>query len=253
MEMLWRRDLGRRVTREVTFRIGSVVGHRSHELFALVGHARTGSNYVLRGLTTASTVRVYNEPFAQHNRGPGRSFDEVMSTIAGRQPFSIRVVGFKVFYYHLSDAEWSMLVGVPALRVVHLTRRNRLRTVVSLAIAMKTDRWTGTHGSVSVDERRVTLDVTTLIRRLEEIEAAERIARRRLAGVNVFELVYEDLLADPLHFFEQVGRFLAINGLDIDKITLPRQNPEALADLIENFDDVKTCLVGSRFASYLRD
>lgn len=248
-----RTKIAARTRRELRFRLGALVGHRAYDLFALVGHARTGSNYVLRGLATSSAVRVFNEPFADHNRRSDRSFDDVLSDLRGRQPRSVHVVGFKLFYYHLSDAEWSKLVELPSLRVVHLTRRNRLRTLVSLAIATKTDRWTGTRGRLPITERRIALDVPTLVQRLDEVESAEETARRRLYGLSVCELVYEDIVANPLAEFGRVGRFLGIEGMDVKKITLPRQNSERLDELVVNFDEVAARVARSRHASCLAD
>jgi hypothetical protein len=246
----WRR-LSKHGVREVRYRTASIVGQRSYERFALVGHARTGSNYVRSGLVTSRAIRMYDELFASHSRTHGETFEQVMATTRGRQPRSVRLVGFKLFYYHLSQQEWDEFAREPLRGIVHLTRRNRLRTVVSLAIATKTDRWTGTSGHISVADKRLILDVSSLPRKLDEIEQGEASARERLAGANVLEVVYEDVIADPEPEFARIGRFLGADDIDPSRIALPRQNPEPLRELIANYDEVVARLAGTRHAAFL--
>src|ERR671923_162996 len=117
-------------------------GHQVDRRFAIVGNARTGSNFLLDGLKTSPAIRMYHELFASHNREVGKDFEKILSTIYQYESKSTRLVGFKVFYNHLTDEEWEKLVRRKDLRVIHLTRRNRLRTVISLEIAFKTGQWT---------------------------------------------------------------------------------------------------------------
>src|SRR5512138_3833678 len=117
-------------------------GHPVEQRFAIVGNARTGSNYLLDGLKSAPAIRMYHEIFASHNRRVGEDFDRILSTVFQYENKSTQVVGFKVFYNHLTEEEWNKLVACQGLKVIHLTRRNRLRTVISLEIAFKTGQWT---------------------------------------------------------------------------------------------------------------
>src|ERR671925_2110889 len=120
---------------------------------------------------------MYHEIFASHNRTVGKDFEKILSTIYQYESKSTRLVGFKVFYNHLTDEEWEKLVRRKDLRVIHLTRRNRLRTVISLEIAFKTGQWTKAANSARPKEKRVTLDPVKLLQRLEQIEEGEAVAR----------------------------------------------------------------------------
>src|SRR5512139_3647598 len=100
-------------------------GHRVDQRFAIVGNARTGSNYLLDGLKTSPAIRMYHEIFASHNREVGKDFEKILSTLYQYESKSTRLVGFKVFYNHLTDEEWEKLVRRRDLKVIHLTRRNR--------------------------------------------------------------------------------------------------------------------------------
>lgn len=230
-----------------------VFGHQVDQRFAIVGNARTGSNFLLDGLKTSPAIRMYHEIFASHNREIGKDFDKILSTIYQYESNSTKMVGFKVFYNHLTDDEWKKLVADDELKVIHLTRWNRLRTVISLEIAFKTGQWTKARKSGGPKEKRVTLDPLKLFSRLEQIEEGEATTRARFCDRQVLEVVYEELVRSPQEIFEAVGAYLGVHGIDPGQIRLKRQNPESMAQLIINYDEVKSALENTRFAEYLGD
>ena len=226
-------------------------GHQVDRRFVIVGNARTGSNYLLDGLKTSPAIRMYHEIFASHNREIGKDFEKILSTVYQYESRSTRLVGFKVFYNHLTEDEWKRLVARRDLKIIHLTRRNRLRTIISLEIAFKTGQWTQAGKSGTAKEKRVTLDPVKLLQRLKQIEAGEAAARVRFCDRQMLEVVYEELVQSPHEVFESVGIYLGVDGIDPGKIRLKRQNPESSAQLIVNYDDVKSVLRNTRFAEYL--
>jgi LPS sulfotransferase NodH len=229
-------------------------GHPIHKRFAIVGNARTGSNFLLDGLKTSSSVRTYHEIFAGHNRNVGEDFDKILSTVFAYESKSTQVVGFKVFYNHLTEDEWSKLVACKDLKIIHLIRRNRLRTVISLEIAFKTGQWTKSKNNSSVPtEKRVKLEPSKLIKRLEQIEEGECATRARFRDRETLEIVYEDLVQNPKQIFATVGAYLGVDGIDPQKIRLKKQNPESLRQLISNYDEVEAVLKNTKFAEYLTD
>ncbi|HMB22115.1 MAG TPA: Stf0 family sulfotransferase [Anaerolineales bacterium] len=230
-----------------------VFGHQVGQRFAIVGNARTGSNYLLDGLKSAPSIRMYHEIFASHNRRVGEDFDRILSTVFQYERKSTQVVGFKVFYNHLTEEEWSKLLACRELKVIHLTRRNRLRTVISLEIAFKTGQWTQSGNSGKPKEKRVTLDPLKLINRLEQIEEGESATRRRFCDRQILEIVYEELVRSPEKVFEAIGAYLGVDGIDPGQIRLKRQNPETLQQLIVNYDEVAAVLQNTRFAECLSD
>ena len=228
-----------------------VFGHPVERWFAIVGNARTGSNYLLDGLKSSPAIRMYHEIFASHNREVGKDYEKILSTLYQYESASTRLVGFKVFYNHLTDAEWEKLAAHQDLKVIHLTRQNRLRTVISLEIAFKTGQWTKAGNAGGPKEKRVTLDPVKLIKRLEQIEEGEAQARVRFCNRPMLEIVYEELVQSPVKVFADVGAFLGVSGIDPGKIRLKRQNPESLEQLIINYNEVAEVLRNTRFAGYL--
>jgi LPS sulfotransferase NodH len=230
-------------------------GHPIDQRFAIVGNARTGSNFLLDGLKSSPSIRMYHEIFADHNRRVGEDFDRVFSTVFQPEGKSTKLVGFKVFYNHLTEDEWQKFLACREIKIIHLTRRNRLRTVISLEIAFKTGQWTksGQGNSRELKEKRLVLDPSKLIKRLEQIEEGEAMARIRFRDRQVLEVVYEELVQSPDSVFESVGKYLGVDGIDRNKIRLRRQNPETLQQLIINFDEIEAALRNTRFAEYLNN
>ena len=231
---------------------GALFGHYGYTRFVVVGYARTGSNYLLDGITSSRYVRVYHEIFAEHNRAPGKDFDRIFSRLLRRYEKNIKAVGFKLFYYHLTESEWEKFLCHEEFKVIHLTRRNRLRTILSLEIAMKTDQWKIRTGSkIRPVDKRVELDTTDLVERIETIRRMEIDSRERFKNRQVLEVIYEDLTADPVKGFQQIGTFLGLTDLNPGKNILTKQNPESLKDLIVNYDEVAQTLYGTSFEDYL--
>jgi LPS sulfotransferase NodH len=226
-------------------------GHQVDQRFVIVGNARTGSNYLLNGLNSSPSIRMYHEIFASHNRRVGQDFEKVLSTVFQYESKSTEMVGFKVFYNHLTDEEWEKLVAHKEFKVIHLTRRNRLRTVISLEIAFKTKQWTKSVNSNDPREKRVKLDPLKLLHRLEQIEQGEADARARFCDRPILEIVYEELVRSPREVFASVSEYLGVDGIDPDKIRIKRQNPESIAQLILNYDEVESVLKNTRYAEYL--
>lgn len=230
-------------------------GHPIEQRFAIVGNARTGSNYLLDGLKSSPSIRMYHEIFADHNRRVGKDFDRVFSTVFQPESKSTKIVGFKVFYNHLTEEEWQKFLACRDLKIIHLIRRNRLRTVISLEIAFKTGQWTksvkGNSGGLT--EKRLRLDPSKLIKRLEQIEEGEATARARFRDRQILEVVYEELVQSPKSGFEAAGAYLGVDGIDPSRIRLRRQNPETLQQLIINHDEIEAALRNTRFAEYLNN
>jgi LPS sulfotransferase NodH len=122
-----------------------------------------------------------------------------------------------------------------------------------LEIAFKTGQWTKSGSSGGPREKRVTLDPSKLMRRLEQIEEGEAATRARFRDRQILEIVYEDLVQSPYEIFASVGRYLGVDGIDPGKIKLKRQNPEGLAQLITNYAEIEALLKQTRFAEYLQD
>jgi hypothetical protein len=195
------------------------------------------------------SIKIVDEIFADHKRIIGKDFAKIWQSVFEKQRSRTRAVGFKLFYYHLTPDEWKSFVDDHELVVIHLLRRNRLRTLVSLDIASSTSRWTESHHRKPTTIR---MDPNTIISRIEEIESMEQKARTDLASHPYIELFYEDMIRDPEEESDRALRLLGIDGsIDPQKIGLIKQNPMPLSDTVENYDDLIRALSGTRHEGYL--
>jgi LPS sulfotransferase NodH len=217
----------------------------------VISHARTGSNYLLEGINSSKSVLRYHEIFAEHNREKGKDFDRILSKLYQKQNKMIRAVGFKLFYYHLTNEEWEKFLQHEDFKIIHLIRTNRLRTLVSLEIAYKTDHWISTAKKDNLHAKIIKLNPDTIMKNIKNIEAFENTITERYKNRKLLTIVYEDLVKDKASEFKRVGEFLGVTNLDLGKIYLEKQNPEDLSLLISNFDEISQILKSSRFAEYL--
>ncbi|MEO0406145.1 MAG: Stf0 family sulfotransferase [Cyanobacteria bacterium P01_A01_bin.135] len=226
-------------------------GHDEYQKFAIIAHARTGSNYLLAGLRSSEAIETHHEIFSSKQRTKGENFASIFSEVFGKKRKGTKAVGFKVFYYHLTDDEWTKLIAHKDLKVIHLTRENRLRTVVSQQIALKTDRWQSTNQTLPANEKKVRLDASTLVGQLRFIQNQEHLARERFKAHDILEVVYEDMVQNPGEVFQKLESFLGIDDIDVSQISLRKQNAEKLEELVVNYDEVVQALATTEFASSL--
>jgi LPS sulfotransferase NodH len=232
----------------------NIFGHRNYKRFAVIGHSRTGSNYLFVGLNSSSCVKMYHEVFAKRNREiAGKEFDLIFPMLFRKENKNIKAVGFKLFYEHLTMDEWEKFLSHKYLRIIHLTRKNRLKTIVSLDIAFKTNQWSlsANDKNKQLVEKRILLNTSTLNDRLEQIQEYETFIRDGFKDRHILEVVYEKLTTEPEETFQYIGAFLGVDDIDLGKITLTKQNPESLEQLIVNYDEVYELLKNTKYAPFL--
>jgi LPS sulfotransferase NodH len=180
--------------------------------------------------------------------------DYFESNIFSRRPASIRAVGFKIFYHHPawdpSGNVWRYLQGIENLHVIHLKRENLLRSLVSKKIAQKTDVWKQSGQQGEAPDKRISLSPEECREYFETTAQHEREGDEKFSGKPVLQMTYELLTSQ---FDAQMNRIQAF--LHVEPMQLPikttKQNPESLAELIVNYDEVRQALSGTRWEFYL--
>jgi hypothetical protein len=195
---------------------------------------------------------------------------------------STQTVGFKLLYAHIWGFTGLLpaLVDDTDLRVVHLKRRNLLRMLVSTRLAQASGVWRLDGGQPPAPLlhptswrralRHPARAAAALARRLRPAPAEPAPPKKRalslsaeeckafffkahhqvehfaglFAGHPSVEVWYEDLLADRDAGFERVQSFLGVEPRRLS-VTLSRQNPEPLSDLIENYEELRAAFVGT--------
>jgi LPS sulfotransferase NodH len=243
-----------RAASRARFLLASATGHTDYVPFIILAHARTGSNMLLSMLRSHPQVLVRGEVFARVE--PDAVHATVARTLQGRVPRTIGAAGCKVFYYHpLGDRSgdlWRELDAIPDLHVVHLRRQNVLRTIVSREIADQRDEWLQTRPqeAVPAERKRVAMTVEQVRNGVDRIEGLEREAEQRFANRPLLEVCYEDLVSSTTEQFRRITDFLGVSPSDPMGKTF-RQNPEPLAALLVNYDELKSAFRGTNVDTWL--
>lgn len=231
--------------------------HRDYRRFIVLTRSRTGSNMLISCLGSHPAIHAESEIFQRLN---GRTCGEILDSVFGERPRRIRAVGFKIFYYHpLDDPHapvWESLRAMPELYVIHLRRRNLLRTLVSRKIAGVRDIWS----SLEEEERSgrgsaakvVTMTADELRAGFRQTRDWEEAYMRMFRVQPLLEVVYEDFVADPGVQFRRITDFLGVRYRP-PQTSFRKQNPEPLRRLVSNFDELAREFSGTEWAGFFDD
>jgi LPS sulfotransferase NodH len=166
-----------------------------------------------------------------------------------------QMVGFRLFYYHPFSGDnevWKFLKSDPSIVIIHLSRRNVLRTLISQRIGMKTNLWKQLKeekAQIPSIEKRIHLSVSECEEFFAETKKFEIETRESFAKHAMVEVVYEEMISDPSSTLNRI--FKGINlSIDLTKTNLKKQNPETLSELCENYQELKKHFENSEWAVF---
>lgn len=203
----------------------------------------------------------------------------------GRQPRGVRAVGFKLLYTQArrertwwdepafdhwwahvdrgaapdwaaarSDL-WAHLAADREVAVIHLTRENPVRGMVSAALAKETGRWgVGATGGVGAETRRATvrLEPEHVLRNLEAGRRQRRETDALFAGHPLAHVTYEALTSRPGPTLARLQTFLGLPVAGLETRSR-KQGGRPLAETVENLGAVEAALRGTDWAGLLDD
>lgn len=233
----------------------NLFGHDNYRRFMVVGRARTGSTLLVSFLGSHPNIHAKSEIFS---RLDGRDYRKILSRTFGKQPPNIKAAGFKILYDQPYDDKnsrlWPELIEMPQLHVIHIKRRNILRTLLSGKISLKTEKWEATNASHLLDiaSRKVEFTTTELTKRFKKTRSLEEEFDDKFRLHPLLTVYYEELVRQPDAEFEKITDFL---GLPFHKPTTQylKMNPEKLSTLIANYDDLKREFLGTEWASFFEE
>jgi LPS sulfotransferase NodH len=142
------------------------------------------------------------------------------------------------------------LLATTATAIVHVFRRNDLRSHVSNLISLETGQWGIQRGEAPAPRIAVMVDCDQLPLALELAEQSRRkVALWLTAAPRVEEIAYEDMFENADLFSRramQVATSVMGPGLDPTPTTV-QMNPAPLDALVVNFDDVQRALAGTEW------
>jgi LPS sulfotransferase NodH len=246
--------------------------HTMYTRFIILGRSRSGSNF-LRGLLNAhSQIIVFEELFKNpdtigwgldgYPQG-GRTLQRFQSDpvqfveqdVFKKLSERIKAVGFKIFYYHAHGTRlepiWDYLKDHTEIRVLHLKRRNILKTHLSKKRAELTDSWinlTGTHEQIP----EITLDFDECRADFEQTRTWERSYDEFFESHRKLELFYEDLAPNYAERMKNVQEFLGVDYENVQPQTY-KQASRPLSDSIANYLELKRQFKGTPWEEFFTD
>ena len=259
--------------------------------FLILGEGRTGSNLLVQALQSHPEVVCFREVFNwTHRRIDYRvpAYEHLRTSdlelrrtdplrllrerIFSDHGANVRAVGFKIHYGHALGYEGleEALGNDTALRVIHLRRRNMLRTLVSFKLAEQGGIWEhdehqnirerlnrlvrAGRQAVALPGRRGTVTISPA--ESQQFFIVHQLQAQRydelFADHPVLPLVYEEMVRDFPVAFHAITSFLTVSNMQ-PTLTLQRQNRKSLRETIRNYDELRAAFAGTPEEAFFDD
>ncbi len=218
-----------------------ISGHTAYRRFVIICHQRTGSNLLVSLLDAHPDIECHGELFRLLG---GRSVRQIDRLYFNAKPKTIRAAGFKMFYDHPHDGDPAELLKrvdeMDRPLIIHLTRDDTIRALVSLKIAQQTGVW-----FVRLTDEKPTSAEKKITLTKEEIEVFFKKVKEQRAHIqdhfqqaDYLHITYEAFVQDPASCVKQIFERLEVRDVPVT----PRHqkiNPEPLEELIVNYAQLR--------------
>jgi LPS sulfotransferase NodH len=154
--------------------------------------------------------------------------------------------------HHLVESRsqlfWNHIISDTSISIIHLKRRNYLRTYISLVNALKTDQWTG---------QKKQLDYSPLELNIEDCESFfEHLEKKEQYYSGIFQLhrtidiCYEDLVQNPIVELKKIANILKIDVSNL--INPPSRSAVALSHQIKNLGELTSHFKHTKWEEFLQ-
>lgn len=255
--------------------LGILDGHSDYCRFIILGRARSGSNYLRGLLNTHSQIITFGELFRSYDsigwEFPG--YDQYLQSqrlkslmqidpcrfleekVFRKFPKRILAVGFKIFYYHAQDdfrkAVWPFLKDQKNLKIIHLTRNNTLRIILSLKKAFLTNRWTNITGD---EEKKlaISLDYEECLKEFTWSQEIKKQYDDYFEGHHKIDVFYENLSNHCESEMKRIQEFLGVQYESVKPSTFKQAN-QPLSESISNYSELKEKFRGTSWEEFFED
>lgn len=156
-------------------------------------------------------------------------------------------VGHFLHGYRPEILDWLREDG--AIRIVRLERRNVLRMVVSREVAERTGCWVAAAGTPLPPPAAIRIEPHRILRKIRtRLNERAAIDNANLPNQSL-TVNYEELSAANS---QRLLEFLGVSHQPLLPCT-KRTGGQPLRNLLENYDAIRTCLIGTPFAKFLED
>ncbi len=153
------------------------------------------------------------------------------------KPIQFRFIGYSATNF-LAQARFLNFTHFILLR-----RKNILRFLVSIEVATKHNFWFQLKKKTELKKINFSIKkYKYLSESIEGIKTPMQEVDSLLKGKNILNLTYEnDIEQDPKKAYRRICRFINIKPTKVS-VNLSKTNPFPLADILENFDEIRAAL-----------
>jgi LPS sulfotransferase NodH len=224
----------------------------------IVTNGRTGSELLVDLLNGHPRMLCEGEILGTPRRDPFRFVRG--RTIIARRRQHVDAYGFKinVHYLALANRRWTMPTLIEALvrdgfGIVRLRRENLLRQAISTMRAGPTRTF---HVTEAVRSVPLHVDPINVLSVMRQFESSDEFLDKLLAKVETVEVTYEDDIEPEGRRDATLSRVFTLAGLEpatVPRSALKQTTPRSLTDAVENHQEIRTFLTGTRYEQYLFD
>jgi LPS sulfotransferase NodH len=160
-------------------------------------------------------------------------------------------VGFKLMRTHCRQfptvVQYLVNEMVPA---IHVVRRNVLKTVISRETTRQRKLF---HAKSNVPVQKISIDVKSLLPALERIVADNKEWERIFSNSPYLQVSYESFVSYREAELRRIYEFLSVKPDISVSSSLVKINPDAIRDVLLNYEEVCRVLEGTPFASSLTE
>ena len=220
------------------------------DYFIVLAEMRTGSNFLEANLNDLDGLSCLGELFNPAFVGHPKSADALGITLQAREDDPMQLIsrikdhdglcGFRYFHDH-DPRILSTCLDDPRCAKIILTR-NPVDSFVSWKAAQATGQWKLTNAT-HTKSTSITFDATAFEAHLEKLQAFQvRVLHAlQVSGQSAFYIGYDDLR--DVDVLNGLAAYLGVPSRlkNVNK-KLKKQNPEPMADRVENYEDMKAAL-----------
>ena len=245
----------KKAVKEISCKSLATFGHNKFRRFIVLARPRVGSNLLMSFLNSHPNIYIEGEIIRDLH---GRNHKNIIAKTFSKQPFFVQAKGCKIFYYHPRDDEsgdaLDDLASMDNLYILHLMRKNILRTLVSKKIGRMRGRWAEkTHwwGSLLEKKEEVACHFTVdeLIEGFKQTKTWEKEGNERFRNHPILSVYYEELMSQPEQTFREVTDFLGV-GYRRPQTNLKKQNTMPLTQAIVNYEELKSAFSGTEWQPF---
>lgn len=181
--------------------------------FVILCEPRSGSTVLHTYLNSHPQIMSFGEILRENTEKKSPAKDPLSHLVFKPHAQAILAVGLKLFYEYFDDArfadDFNVIITQPNIKVIHLTRKDRMKQYRSLKIAEATNVWS-TNVITKKMPDAIELDLLDYQHYLDKSESLQASILRLFAEHDILDVTYEDLTSETDLILTKIQNFLNV-------------------------------------------